>query len=178
MLSARPAETGQCIFGDVIATLNRDLLDRVGHVLHRDLQKAFRHFRGRPVVAGRGFDLGRKCGKLCVNHIAVQRLVLARAEDRREKFRLQLAQHHVAIGDRQRSAPAICRRPRIGTGRFRTDTVAAAIEEADRTTTRRDGMNHHHRRAHAHPRDQRFKGAFIFAVVMRNIRGGATHIER
>src|SRR4051812_45558343 len=39
--------------GDVIAALDRDLLDGVRHVLDRDLQEALRHFLRRAGIAGR-----------------------------------------------------------------------------------------------------------------------------
>src|SRR5450631_2079084 len=40
VLATRAAEGGQDVGRDVVATLDRDLLDRVGHVGHRDLQKS------------------------------------------------------------------------------------------------------------------------------------------
>ena len=38
-------------------------------------------------------------------------------------------------------------------------------------------MDFHHRRAHAHPGNLRFKITFIFAVIVRNIGGRPTHVE-
>ena len=47
----------------------------------------------------------------------------------------------------------------------------------DRAATRRDGVDQHHRRLHAHARDFRLEGALVFAVIMRDIGGGAAHVE-
>ena len=58
VLAARAAERGQHVPGHVVAALYGDLLDRVGHVLHRDLEEAGRD-RGRiPGVPGLGGDRG------------------------------------------------------------------------------------------------------------------------
>jgi hypothetical protein len=49
MLAAGAAEAGEHVVGDVMAALHRDLLDRVGHIAHRDRDEAFGHgFRCGP----------------------------------------------------------------------------------------------------------------------------------
>jgi hypothetical protein len=42
-LTARAAEAVEHVFGDVVAALHRDLLDRVRHVLDGDLEEALGH---------------------------------------------------------------------------------------------------------------------------------------
>ena len=39
MLSRRAAKAGQRIFGDVVATLHTDVLNRIGHIFNGDAQK-------------------------------------------------------------------------------------------------------------------------------------------
>lgn len=57
VLPAGAAEAGQCVLGDVVPALHRNLLDRVGHVPDRDPDESFCHlFRCRR-VAGRRTDL-------------------------------------------------------------------------------------------------------------------------
>ena len=38
-------------------------------------------------------------------------------------------------------------------------------------------MDHHHGRAHAHTGDERLECAFVFAVIMRDVRGCTAHVE-
>ena len=47
VLSAGAAEALQRVAGDVVTARHRDALDRVGHVLHRDLQEALGQRLGR-----------------------------------------------------------------------------------------------------------------------------------
>ena len=86
-------------------------------------------------------------------------------------------QKDIAVGDRQRPAPAVTGRAGIGAGRIRADVVALAVEVQDGTAAGRHRVNPHHRGAHAHACDHGFEGPFVFAVEMRNIRGRAPHIE-
>ena len=81
MLPARAAETAQRIFGDVIASLDRDMLDRVGHVFHRDPKKAFGDLRRRAHAAAVLRDLCREIDKLGAHDFPVERQVAAGTED-------------------------------------------------------------------------------------------------
>ena len=47
MLPTRAAETLQRVARDVVAACHRDFLDGIGHLLHSDVDKTFRHFLGR-----------------------------------------------------------------------------------------------------------------------------------
>ena len=107
----------------------------------------------------------------------VQRLVLAGAEDMGEEFRLQRAQHDVAVGDAKRPAPPVAGRAGIGACRLGAHAIAGAIEKADRAAARRHRVDQHHRRAHAHARHQGLEGALVFAVVVRDVRRRAAHVE-
>ena len=81
MLTARAAETVQHIAGDVVAALDRDRLDRLGHALNGDGDEAFgERFRRR--VAARGApDLGGQCLETGRHGGGVERLVAVRPED-------------------------------------------------------------------------------------------------
>ena len=46
MLPTRAAEAGQRVFGNVVATLHADVLDRVRHVFNRNAQEAGSDFFG------------------------------------------------------------------------------------------------------------------------------------
>ena len=135
VLAARPAEGGQRVPGHVVAALHGDLLDRVGHVRHRDLEEARRDLlRGAPVAAGGGDPRGQG-GELAAGDLGVERLVAGRAEDAREVVRLDRRAAR-GVGDRQRPAPAVAGRAGRGAGPVRADPVAAVVEVQDRIRRR------------------------------------------
>ena len=52
MLAAGAAEAAQRVLGDVVAALDRDVLDRVRHVRDRDLQEAVGDLLRRARLSG------------------------------------------------------------------------------------------------------------------------------
>ncbi len=96
---------------------------------------------------------------------------------RGKKPRVELADHDVGVGDRERPAAAIAFGTRVGAGRIRPDAEARSVEMQDRAAAGRDRMDQHHRGAHAHARDLGFEGALEGAVVMRDVGRGAAHVE-
>ena len=160
-----------------MAPLDRDLLDRLGHVLDRDHQKAVRDLDGGAFVAGLALDLLRERRELLAYDVLVQRFVRIGAEHPGEEARADLAHHHVRVGHAERPAPPVAGRSRVGARGIRSHAVACAVEMEDRAAARRDGVDLHHRRAHAHPGDQGLEGAFVLAVVMRNVGRCAAHVE-
>ena len=108
---------------------------------------------------------------------SVQRLVFLRAEDGGEKGGLELAQHDIRIGDGERAAAAIGLGAGIGAGAVGADAHAQAVVMQDRAAARRDGVDEHHGGAEAHARDHGFLLAFVEAVEMADIGGGAAHVE-
>ena len=173
MLAAGAAEAVEQIAGHVVAALHRNLLDGVRHVLDGDGDETFGDGFGRTPVA----DLGGKSCEFLVHDIGVQRLVLSRPENRREEIRLQLAEHDVGVGDRERAAAAVTGRAGIGAGRIRADAKTSGLEMQDRAAARRDRVDAHHRRAHAHAGDLRVEGALVFAVIVGDVGRGAAHVE-
>ena len=84
MLAAGAAEAIEQILRHVVAALDGDLLDGVGHVFHGDGDEALGNGFRAPAVA----DFPRQCRKLLAHDVGVERLVLTGAENRREKVRL------------------------------------------------------------------------------------------
>ncbi len=165
MLAAGAAEAVERVLGDVETALDRDLLDRVRHVLDRDLEEAVGDLLGRAGLAGGALHLAGECRKFVAHHRGVERPIARGPKHLGEVIRMNLAHHHVGVGDAKRTVAAIARRARVGARTFRPDAEARAVEEQNRAAARRHGVDLHHRRAHAHAGDQRLEGAFVFAVV-------------
>ena len=91
MLTAGTAEAAERILGDVIAALGRDLLDRVGHVLDRDVTEPGRHRLRRALVAAGVTDLLSQRRETLAHDLAVQGLVAFGPENRGEIARLDPA---------------------------------------------------------------------------------------
>ena len=169
MLPPRPAKAVQQIAGHVMAALDRDLLDRIGHVFDGNADEPFGGLFG-------GF-VCRKAGKAPFHGGPVQRLVLIGTEYRREMRGDELAQQHIGVRYRQRPAVAIGRRTGIGTGRIRSDAEPAAIRMQDRPAPRGDSVDAHHRGADADTGHFGVKRPFIFARRMRHVGRGAAHVK-
>ena len=77
VLAAGTAEALQRVARDVVAPRHRDLLDRIGHLLHGDVDEAFGHLFGalRPVRAAMSGELASAAHRL-----GIQRLIGRRAE--------------------------------------------------------------------------------------------------
>ena len=131
MLSTGATEAAERIFGDIIAALDRDFLDGIGHVLDSDFKKALGNLFRCEIVACCGFDFRRQDVEFFRDHIGIQRAFGVRPENLREMLGLDLAQHDIAVGDSQRPTPAITGRSRIGSGRFRADAKARAVKIED-----------------------------------------------
>src|SRR2546426_11915630 len=66
---------------------------------------------------------------------------------------------------------------RIRPSRIRADAVAGTVEMQDRAAAGGDGVDAHHRRAHAHAGDAGLEFALELAGVMRYVGGRAAHVE-
>ena len=173
MLPARPAEAAERILRHVMAALDGDLLDGIGHVLHRDREEPLGDLLGRAALA----ELAGQRREFFAHRRGIDGLVGLGPEDMGEEIRLDAPQHDIAIGDGERPAAAIAGRPRIGAGGIRPDAKARPVVMQDRAAARRHRMDPHHGRAHAHARDLGLEGALEIAVVMRDVGGGAAHVE-
>ena len=177
MLAAGAAEAVQAVFGDIIAALHGNLLDGVGHVLHGDAQKAFRHLLGADRLALGGGHFLSQFPEPVLHRCQVQRLIAVGTENGREVAGLDLAEHQVAVGHGQGAAAPVAGRPRIGPGGFRPHPEAGAVELQDRAAAGRYGVDVHHGRPHAHPGHQGLEAALVLPVVVGHVRGGAAHVE-
>ena len=149
-----PPKQHKRVVGDVDAALDRDLLDRVGHVVVGDGEAAMRQLLGGALDAGR---LARPRAPAPANaaadHLGIQRLVAARAEQVREEVGQQLADHQVGVGHGERPAAAVAGGAGIGAGAFGADPEALAVEADDRAAAGRHRVDLHHRRADPDARD-------------------------
>ena len=173
VLAARAAEAIERIARDVIAARDRNRLDRLGHLCHGNGKKTVGDRLRLPPVA----DVARKRRKALPHDFVVERLVAASAEHLWEEIWDQLARHQIGVGDRERTAAAISRGSGNGAGGSGADPKARAVEREDRAAPRGDGMDFHHRRAHAHARDFGFEGALELPIEMSDVGRGAAHVE-
>src|SRR5262249_7750153 len=102
MLAAGAAEAVEGVPCDVIAALYGNFLDRVRHVFDRDLEESVGDLFGLAVA-----DLLREIGERIAHCIRIEREILCRTENLREEFRNELANHHVGVGDGQRSIASV-----------------------------------------------------------------------
>ena len=177
VLAAGTAEALQGVARDVVAARHRDLLDRVGHAADRDVDEALGDLLRRPGAAGRLFDLRGERRELRAHDGSVERLVALRPEHLGKERRLDLADGDVRIGDRERPAAPVRRRPRIGARALRPDPKARAVESEDRAAACGHRMDRHHGRADAHAGDAGLEGPLELAGVVAHVGRGATHVE-
>jgi hypothetical protein len=173
VLATGAAKAIERVARHIVAALHGDLLDRVGHVLDRNLDEAIGDLFG----AAPGADIlcqGRKCA---AHGVSVERLILLRPEDLRKEVGDELTDHHVGVCHGEWPAAAIAFRPRIGAGGVGPDAKARTVEVQDRTAAGRHRVDEHHRCAHAHAGDFGFERALIFAGEVRHISRGAAHVE-
>ncbi len=145
MLPARAAETLQHIAGDIMPPRDRDLLDRIGHIVdHAD--EALGNLARRLPHQSRDLSAPRQRG------FRVDRLIPVRPEHRRKMLRPDLAKHDIAVGDRQRPAAPVAGRPRHRPSALRPDPEALPVIDTDRGhAARRHRVDLQHRRPHPHP---------------------------
>ena len=173
VLTAGAAEAVERIARHVVTALQRDLLDRVRHVLDRDPDETVGDVFGRAAVA----DVLCELRERVAHGLRIERQVLLRAENPRKEIGDEFSDHHIGIGDRQRSAAAVAFRSGIGARAVGSDPEACPVEVQDRAATCRHGVNEHHRGAHAHAGNLGLERAFVLAVEVRDVGGGAAHVE-
>ena len=173
VLAAGAAEAIERIARHVVAALHGNFLDRVRHVLDRDLDKTVGDLLAAAAVADL---LCHRC-EGGAHGVGVKWLVLRRAEDFGKEIRDKLADHHIGVGHGERAAAAIAFWAGIGAGGIRADAKPRTVEMQDRAAASRYGMNKHHRRAHAHTGDFGLERAFVLASKMRHVGRGTAHVE-
>jgi hypothetical protein len=116
VLPARATEGRERVLGDIMALLNGDLLDRIGHVGDGDLQEALRHLLRHSYVTGCLSDFGGEFSELVPHHLDVEGLIAGAAEDGRKMLGLNPPQHDVRVRDGQRATVPVARGTRVGAG--------------------------------------------------------------
>ena len=177
VLPARAAEAAQRVFGDVIAARHGDVLDRVRHVLDGDLEEAVRDLFLRPLDAGRRRDLAGECCEFLADDVGIERRVAVSPEHFREQGGIELADHDVAVGDRERTAAPVRRRAGIRTCGLGADAKACAVERADRSTTCSHRVDAHHRRAQPDAGHFGRERPLVVAGPVRDVGRRAAHVE-
>ena len=76
---------------------------------------------GSWLLAGSRSDLTRQRVEFGADDNIVEGLVTTTPKHLREKLRVDLAYHHIAVGDRQRPAATVRRGPGVRAGRLGTD---------------------------------------------------------
>ncbi len=156
---------------EIVAALDRDALDRLGHIFDGHGNKAVRH--GTRIAA----NLARQILELLPHRFGIEVLIGLGSENLRKEARHDLADHQIGIGHGQRPAFAVAGRARIGTGRIGTDREAHSVVMQDRAAARRHRVDQHHRRAHPHAGNLGLETALIGAVVAADIGRCAAHVE-
>ena len=110
VLAAGAAKTVERVAGHIVAALHRNFLDRVRHVLDRDLDEAVGDLLRSPLVAN---ILRQRCEAL-THRLGVERRVLLRTEYLRKEFGNEFSHHDVGVGHCQRTAAPIACRSGIG----------------------------------------------------------------
>src|SRR5688572_12032875 len=128
MLAACPAEAGERVAGYVMASSDRDLADRRGHIVDRNMQEAF----GNLLQALRAAERIRNLLQPRPRRRGIDRLIALRPEDRGEFGWIDPSQAEVAVGDGERAAGAVAGRAWPRPGRLRADAEAHAVKPADR----------------------------------------------
>ena len=95
MLPSRPTKALKRVGRDVMAALNANFLDRIGHILHGNIQKALRHIFSRPLQT----MLCRQGFNPCDSRLRIQGQCAGCSKNSRKIICRKCAQDHIAIRD-------------------------------------------------------------------------------
>ena len=177
VLAARAAERTKGKIRRVLASLDRDLLDRRRHLVDRYAQKALGNFLNAHApaailqqIVGKPLQSGTGC-------LRVQRLASVRPEHAGKHARLKAPQREVGVGNRYRPAVAVAGRPRVGARRFRPGKKAPRLVPQDGPSPRCHRVNLEHGRPQPGAGDFVVGHIFVAAGIQRNIGGRAAHVK-
>ena len=100
MLVAGTAETIEQLFGDIVATVERDILDGASHVFDGNSDKAL----GSRFLCSAVADLTGKCSETLTHNGGIEQSVLGRAKDHLDDVGWQLSEHNVCVHHGERAA--------------------------------------------------------------------------
>ena len=152
VLPSCPAEADERALARIDAARHRHLGDRLRHARVGHLDEARGHLLARALAARRAQRRADRVER------GVDRLA---RERKRKAVRLHAAEREVRIGDRElaRARASITEWARLRARALGADREAEAVEAAQRSASRRDGVHAQHRRAHAHAADHRLEAA-------------------
>src|SRR5262245_24607275 len=116
MLAAGSAQAVEGVPREVMAAVYRNFRVGVRDVFGRDLDESVGDLFGLAAA-----DLLREIGERIAHCIRIEREILCRTENLREEFRNELANHHVGVGDGQRSIASVAFGPGICASRIWPD---------------------------------------------------------
>ena len=148
MLPTCAPETLQCIACHIVATLDRNFFDCIGHVFNGYPQKSFGKLMGA-LLWLTCFLRNAFCKRFefLFDNRHIKGFIRVRTKDGREMGRVQFAEHHIAICDGQRPTASIACRSRIGPCTFGSDLKTTVTVKQDRSPAGSNRVNVHHRRA-------------------------------
>src|SRR3546814_19931065 len=92
-------------------------------------------------------------------------------------LRPYLAEHDVTVGDGERATAPVAGRAGHRARRIRADAKAGAVEFADRSAPRSNGVNLKHRGADTHAGDHFLGASLIDAGEVGTVGSGAANVE-
>ena len=178
MLAAGAAEAAQRVLGDVVAALHRDVLDRIRHVRDGDLEESVRDFlrRARRARSSRATSAA-SAANFARTTAASSGWSPAGPNTRGKSAGIELADHHVAVGDGQRPAAPVRRRAGIRAGRFGPDAKARAVERQIEPPPAATVWMRIIGAREPHAGDLGDERALVLAGVVRDVGRRAAHVE-
>ena len=169
MLGPCSAESDQRVCGRVVAALQRDPADGVGHALVGDVEESLQQFFGFHLLARFFCQL--------LPHL-IQALAGAFRDDRdSEPFPLQPSQQQVDIGQRQRSPGAVRSGSGLRPGALRSNPQAAVCHMADRSPSGGDRFDRQRRGHQVSVADLVLKEVLEVPLVARHVRARPAHVK-
>lgn len=90
---------------------------------------------------------------------------------------MDAAEHHIGVRDGERAAAPVAGGPGRRARRVGADPVAAAVEVQDGAAARCDRVDVQHGSAQPDARDLCGEDPFVLSREVRDVRGGAAHVE-
>ena len=175
-LAASTAIGNQHPAADVVTAKQRHLLNRRGHGLHGQIQRAL----------GQGLNAApqrcRQLGKALLHHRQIRRLIPLGTKHRRKLGHLQAPQQQMGIGEAKRPAPPVTSRPWISTSGTGPHLQALLLGAEDRATTGGNRMNRQPRCQQREAGNLGLRTALHIRKAntrwhAKDIGGGAAHVE-
>ena len=171
VLAASPTEAAEHGFTHVMALLDRDAANRLGHPLQGQVQSPLgRRLGGAAQALAKGVELRP-------HNTPIQRLIRLGAKHRGELLALQPPEQEIGVGDGQGPTAAIASRTGIRPRRLGTDPQAHTIELEARSTAGGHGVNRQHRRLNRQPLELHLLQAGPGPIAVANVGRRPAHVK-